>query len=134
MAAKIIDGKRFQPRSAASDPGVVKLKPRGVTPGLAVVLVGEDPASKVYVGRRRRPASSSAALAQYALPATTSEAELLAPIEKLNTTPDRRLLVQLPREAIDGNKLIARSTRTRTSTASTWNVGRLVIGTEGFKP
>src|SRR5204863_7819010 len=77
---------------------VAKLRERGVTPGLTVVLVGDDPASTVYVGAKEK-ASREAGMAgeTIRLPATTSQAELLALVEQLNQ--DERvdgILVQVP--------------------------------------
>lgn len=100
MNAKIIDGKAFaeglRGRIAA---GISELKAKhGFAPGLAVVLVGEDPASQVYV-RNKGKAAVAAGIAslQETLPATITEAELLALIGRLNAD-DRvdGILVQLP--------------------------------------
>ncbi|GAB4386661.1 bifunctional methylenetetrahydrofolate dehydrogenase/methenyltetrahydrofolate cyclohydrolase FolD [Albidovulum sp.] len=100
MSAKIIDGKAFAADVRARIAGhVARLKEEnGITPGLAVVLVGEDPASEVYV-RSKGKATIEAGMNswEHKLPADTPEAELLALIERLNG--DRRvhgILVQLP--------------------------------------
>jgi methylenetetrahydrofolate dehydrogenase (NADP+)/methenyltetrahydrofolate cyclohydrolase len=99
MSARIIDGKALSAkiREEVAE-RVAALKARGVTPGLAVVLVGEDPASQVYV-RNKVEACQKAGLhsvkEQY--PADMSEAELLARIDALNADPDiHGILVQLP--------------------------------------
>ncbi|MDK3017140.1 bifunctional methylenetetrahydrofolate dehydrogenase/methenyltetrahydrofolate cyclohydrolase FolD [Pseudodonghicola flavimaris] len=100
MTAQIIDGKAF----AATVRGkvaehVTRLKAdHGITPGLAVVLVGEDPASQVYV-RSKGKMTVEVGMNSYEhkLPAETSEAELLALIDQLNTDPAvHGILVQLP--------------------------------------
>lgn len=100
MAARIIDGKsiaRTVRGEVASQ--VVELLPRlGRAPGLAAVLVGDDPASHVYVNSKRK-ACAEAGLASWLhqLPATTSTSELLDLIQKLNADPlVDGILVQLP--------------------------------------
>ncbi|KRW94241.1 bifunctional methylenetetrahydrofolate dehydrogenase/methenyltetrahydrofolate cyclohydrolase FolD [Paracoccus sp. PXZ] len=100
MNAKIIDGKAFaatvRDRVART---VDRLKAEaGITPGLAVVLVGEDPASEVYV-RSKGKATLEAGMNSYEhkLDADTSERDLLALIERLNNDPEvHGILVQLP--------------------------------------
>ena len=85
------------------------LAARGVTPGLAVVLVGADPASQVYVGAKGRAAKQCGFHSlQYDLPETTSEAELLALVAKLNADPAvHGILVQLPLpKAIDSGRVL----------------------------
>ncbi|WP_413870800.1 bifunctional methylenetetrahydrofolate dehydrogenase/methenyltetrahydrofolate cyclohydrolase FolD [Albidovulum sp.] len=100
MTAKIIDGKAFAARVRGEVAAhVARLKAdRGITPGLAVVLVGEDPASEVYV-RSKGKSTLEAGMNSYEhrLPAETSEAELLALIARLNADPAvNGILVQLP--------------------------------------
>jgi methylenetetrahydrofolate dehydrogenase (NADP+)/methenyltetrahydrofolate cyclohydrolase len=77
---------------------VEKLKSIGKRPGLAVVLVGEDPASKVYVGRKKKACEALGFYSEeYKLPADTKEADLLALVETLNRKPEiHGILVQLP--------------------------------------
>jgi methylenetetrahydrofolate dehydrogenase (NADP+)/methenyltetrahydrofolate cyclohydrolase len=77
---------------------VEKLKSTGKRPGLAVVLVGEDPASKVYVGRKKKACDTLGYYSEeYKLPADTKEADLLAIIKTLNAKPEiHGILVQLP--------------------------------------
>lgn len=100
MSAKIIDGKAFagDVRSRVAD-YVARLKEEhGITPGLAVVLVGEDPASEVYV-RSKGKQTLEAGMNSYEhkLPADTSEKVLLALIDKLNNDPNvHGILCQLP--------------------------------------
>ncbi|WP_062563800.1 bifunctional methylenetetrahydrofolate dehydrogenase/methenyltetrahydrofolate cyclohydrolase FolD [Paracoccus aminovorans] len=97
--SNIIDGKAFalglRGRVAS---GVAGLAARGIVPGLAVVLVGEDPASEVYV-RNKGIQTREAGMAswEHKLPAETGQAELLALVEKLNADPAvHGILVQLP--------------------------------------
>ena len=99
MSAAIIDGKAF----AAGVRGrveahVAALRARGVVPGLAVVLVGEDPASAVYVKNKGiQTREAGMASFEHKLPAETSEADLLALIGRLNADPAvHGILVQLP--------------------------------------
>ncbi|MBW3551384.1 MAG: hypothetical protein KY442_11435, partial [Proteobacteria bacterium] len=100
MTAKILDGKRIA--EALLDDLKVRVDARmaagGTRPGLAVVLVGGDPASGVYVRNKRRAAKKIGIRAiDYDLPATTTDAELLALIDRLNADPQvHGILVQLP--------------------------------------
>jgi methylenetetrahydrofolate dehydrogenase (NADP+)/methenyltetrahydrofolate cyclohydrolase len=113
MPARILDGKRI------ADELLDGLKARidarvatgGSRPGLAVVLVGGDPASQSYVRNKRRAADKVGIRAfDHDLPEGTSEAELLALIDKLNADPDvHGILVQLPLPGIpDARRLIHR--------------------------
>ena len=100
MTAKVIDGKAFAAGVRAQVAAhVARLKEeQGITPGLAVVLVGEDPASQVYV-RNKGTQTVDCGMNSYEhkLPAETSEAELLALIARLNADPAvHGILVQLP--------------------------------------
>ena len=99
MTAQIIDGKAFaarlRTRIAAE---VASMAGRGITPGLAVVLVGEDPASQVYVrskGRMTREVGMESF--EHRLPVDTAQADLLALVARLNADPAvNGILVQLP--------------------------------------
>ena len=100
MQSRVIDGKAVAAdvrAGVARDVAALKAG-HGLTPGLAVVLVGEDPASKVYVknkGEQTKEAGMNSW--EYRLPAETSEAEILAVVEKLNNDPAvNGILVQLP--------------------------------------
>lgn len=99
MPAEIIDGRVIATQIHEDTRAeVARLKARGVTPGLAVILVGEDPPSKVYVANKEKMARElgfHSVLKQ--LPATTSEAALLAEIDALNADPRiHGVLVQSP--------------------------------------
>ncbi len=100
MGATIIDGKAFAARVRADVAGhVARLKAdHGITPGLAVVLVGEDPASQVYVrSKGKQTVEAGMASFEHKLDAATSEADLLALIDRLNGDPAvHGILVQLP--------------------------------------
>ncbi len=100
MSATIIDGKAFAAtvRGKVSDHVAALKEQHGITPGLAVVLVGEDPASQVYV-RSKGKLTVEVGMNSYEhkLDADTSEADLLALIDRLNTDPAvHGILVQLP--------------------------------------
>ncbi len=85
------------------------LAAKGLKPGLAVVLVGADPASQVYVGAKSKAAKQCGFHSlQFDLPETTSEAELLALVERLNNDPEvHGILVQLPLpKAIDSSRVL----------------------------
>ena len=100
MAVQLIDGNAIA-REVRSEVkvGVERLRAeRGVVPGLATVLVGEDPASQVYVGMKNRDAGELGFHSrQLTLPADTPEAELLGLVQGLNADPEiHGILVQLP--------------------------------------
>src|SRR5437764_11668772 len=100
MTARIIDGKAIASELRARVAGEVTRVKRdhGLTPGLAVVLVGNDPASEVYV-RSKHTQTQSAGMAsfEHRLPADIAQADLLALIAKLNGDPSvHGILVQLP--------------------------------------
>ena len=139
-ASKIIDGRaiaaQIQNELTAR---VAELKRRGVTPGLAFVRVGEDAASKVYVGRKEKACAELGIVSEtHVLPDATSEADLLALIGKLNSASHLHgILVQaplpkhiresvvfatvLPAKDVDGFHPV--------------NVGKLMLGDDtGFKP
>ncbi|MDK3018782.1 bifunctional methylenetetrahydrofolate dehydrogenase/methenyltetrahydrofolate cyclohydrolase FolD [Pseudodonghicola flavimaris] len=100
MTATLIDGKAFAAKIHAQVTAhVARLKAdHGLTPGLAVVLVGEDPASQVYVRNKGwQTVEAGMNSFEYKRPADTPEAELLALIERLNADPAvHGILVQLP--------------------------------------
>ncbi|MEM9126073.1 MAG: bifunctional methylenetetrahydrofolate dehydrogenase/methenyltetrahydrofolate cyclohydrolase FolD [Pseudomonadota bacterium] len=100
MSATIIDGKAFAARVRAQVADhVTRLKTdHGITPGLAVVLVGEDPASQVYVrSKGKQTVEVGMASFEHRLDADTSEADLLALVNSLNADPAvHGILVQLP--------------------------------------
>ncbi|AEX53085.1 bifunctional methylenetetrahydrofolate dehydrogenase/methenyltetrahydrofolate cyclohydrolase FolD [Rahnella aquatilis] len=113
MAAKIIDGKTIaqQVRSEVAARVQQRLAQGKRAPGLAVVLVGENPASQIYVASKRRSCEEVGFISRsYDLPATTTEGELLDLIEKLNNDSEiDGILVQLPLPAgIDNIKVLER--------------------------
>src|SRR3972149_3446396 len=110
MAAKIIEGTKIGAQirqEIAADIEALK-KETGITPGLAVVLVGENPASQSYVKSKNKDAHEIGIYSeQFHLPTSTSEAELLTLVDRLNGDPKiDGILVQLPLpDAIDEQKV-----------------------------
>ncbi len=137
--ADIIDGKAIAAviREEISK-DTTDLIARGVTPGLAVVLVGEDPASRVYVSMKEKACAAAGIFSdEYNLSAETAESELLDLIAKLNA--DERIdgiLVQLPLPAhIDESKVLeAISPQKDVDGFHPYNVGRLATGNPLFQP
>ena len=137
--ARIIDGKQIAAdlrENIADD--VKKLQAGGVTPGLAVVLVGEDPASRVYVSMKEKACAAAGIFSvEHKLPAETSEEELLNLVDRLNN--DEKIdgiLVQLPLpDHIDESKVLeAISPNKDVDGFHPYNVGRLVTGNPLFQP
>lgn len=135
---KIIDGKAVSEQikqELAVKTELLKSE-KGITPGLALLLVGDNPASKVYVGSKERVSKE---LGYHSLvvklPDTASEEEVLEYIKKWNNDPEiHGILVQLPLpKHIDENKVImAISPRKDVDGFHPENFGRLVIGLPGF--
>jgi len=137
--AKIIDGKALASKIRGELAAEVStLVSKGITPGLAVVLVGEDPASKVYVSMKEKACQDVGIFSdEYKLPAETTESELLDLIDKLNT--DSRIhgiLVQLPlpKQINTERVLEAISPHKDVDGFHPYNVGRLVVGKPVFQP
>ncbi len=140
MSARIIDGKAFaaEIRGRVGEE-VARLKAEhGITPGLAVVLVGEDPASQVYVrSKGRHTIEAGMNSYEHKLPADTPEAELLALIERLNEDPAvHGILVQLPLPGhMDEAAVInAISPAKDVDGFHILNVGRLATGQKAMVP
>jgi methylenetetrahydrofolate dehydrogenase (NADP+)/methenyltetrahydrofolate cyclohydrolase len=138
VSARLIDGKAFAATVRARiATEVASLRAaHAVTPGLAVVLVGDDPASQVYVRNKQTQTREAGMLSfEHLLPATTSQAELLALVEALNRD-DRvdGILVQLPLPAaIDtAGVLEAVDPAKDVDGFHPLNVGRLVAGRPGL--
>ena len=137
MTAKIIDGKAYAEGLRARIAGHVQRleTEHGIIPGLAVVIVGEDPASQVYVRNKAKQTVEVGMLSEkYELPAETSEAELLELIQSLNNN-DRvhGILVQMPiPDHIDPNKVIQTIAPEKDVDCFTpESVGKLTIGLPG---
>ena len=137
MSATLLDGKALAARVRTELTGeAARLAEAGVRPGLAVVLVGDDPASQIYVR------SKTAACAQvgiktfdHRLPATTTDAELLSLVAQLNADPAvDGILIQLPLPAgLDARRvLFAVDPRKDVDGIHPENVGRLLLGQPRF--
>ena len=139
MTAQLIDGVA-QSKKLRADVAVraAALRARGVVPGLAVVLVGDNPASQVYVRNKVKACEDSglhSVLERY--PATLTEAELLGRIDALNRDPAiHGILVQLPLPAhIDAHKVIeAISPEKDVDGFHVASAGALMVGQPGFWP
>ena len=141
MPAKIISGKEIAAEIRTDlKPDVEQLKAeKGITPGLAVVLVGEDPASQVYVRMKGKACGEMGMHSEtVTLPATTSEEELLATVDRLNEDPKiHGMIVQLPvPDHIDSAKVLERiDPRKDLDGFHPVNVGKILVGdTSGFPP
>ena len=138
--AKRIDGKAFAQgvRERVGEAVSTLQRDHGLTPGLAVVLVGEDPASQVYVRNKgKQTVEAGMKSFEHKLPDTTSETELLALVEQLNADPDvHGILVQLPLpDQIDSHAVInAINPDKDVDGFHLINVGRLSTGASGLVP
>jgi len=139
MSAKILSGKEVSARIKQELKNEAdSLKAKGIMPGLAVIIVGDDPASRVYVNNKKKACEDLGILSEeYALPAETKEEEVLALIDKLNG--DKRIsgiLVQLPLpKGIDEEKVINRIDPKKDVDAfHPVNVGKIMIGNYDFVP
>ena len=140
MTANVIDGKAFAAdlRARIATLAGEFSQATGRQAGLAVVLVGEDPASQVYVkSKGKQTVACGMESFEHKLPATASEAELLGLIERLNA--DRAvdgILVQLPLPAhLDEQKVIATIAPGKDVDGfHIINAGRLAVGQDGFVP
>ncbi|MFC6332376.1 bifunctional methylenetetrahydrofolate dehydrogenase/methenyltetrahydrofolate cyclohydrolase FolD [Paenibacillus septentrionalis] len=139
MAANIIDGKQISAAMRAEMEAEVNvLKEKGITPGLAVVLVGEDPASKVYVGSKEKACIQLGMYSEvHRLPADTTEQDVLALIDKLNNQATiNGILVQLPLPKHINEKAVidAISVHKDVDGFHPESVGNLVIGDDSLLP
>ena len=140
MTAKIIDGKAAaaEVRARVAEIAAEFARKAGRQPGLATVLVGEDPASAVYV-RSKGKATSEAGMASFShkLPDTTSETELLGLVDQLNRDDSvDGILVQLPLpQQIDASRVIAAIDPAKDVDGfHPMNAGRLATGLEALVP
>lgn len=139
MTATLIDGRavseRLRERVAAR---TAELARHGVIPGLAVVLVGDDPASQVYVGSKTKQAAAAGLKHfDHRLPATTGTSELIALVEQLNARDDvHGILVQLPLPAgVDSAAVLAAIDPDKDVDGfHAVNAGRLALGQDATVP
>lgn len=139
MTAQIISGVKVSEEIRGELVGKVKsLKARGITPGLAVILVGEDPASISYVTGKAKAAEEIGVVEEtFRMAASTTEAELLNKIASLNKDPKfHGILVQLPLpKQIDEKKVINAIDPAKDVDAfHPVNVGKMLIGEPDFMP
>ncbi|WP_407724776.1 bifunctional methylenetetrahydrofolate dehydrogenase/methenyltetrahydrofolate cyclohydrolase FolD [Ruminococcus sp. JL13D9] len=137
---QIIDGKKV----SANVKERVRLecerlvKEHGVTPGLAVVIVGDDPASRVYVNNKKKACELVGFKSEeYALPAETTQEELLSLVDTLNNKDDiNGILVQLPLpKHLDDKSVIERiSPKKDVDAFHAVNVGKIMLGEYDFLP
>ena len=138
--ARNIDGKQVaqQVRARVADEVAALRRDHGITPGLTVVLVGENPASQVYVRNKHRQTEAAGMVStMHRLPAETSEADLLALVADLNDDASvHGILVQLPLPAqIDETRVIeAISPAKDVDGFHPVNVGRVATGAGGIAP
>lgn len=137
--AKIIDGKQIS--AAVKEKvakGVAELNEKGISVGLAVIIVGEDPASKVYVANKKKACEALGIISEeYALPENTTEEELLNLINELNNKKSiNGILCQLPLPRHLDEKLIINSILPEKDVDAFHpsNVGRIMIGDFDFVP
>ncbi|EJO22410.1 tetrahydrofolate dehydrogenase/cyclohydrolase, NAD(P)-binding domain protein [Selenomonas sp. FOBRC6] len=139
--ARILYGKEFAGRiKASAEHGALLLRERGIHPRLAVIIVGNDPASEVYVRNKQKTCAELDILSDHiALPAETTREELLARIEALNADVlVHGILVQLPLPAAlaaHEDEILSRiDPRKDVDGFHPMNVGHLSIGAPGLRP
>ncbi|UOK71242.1 bifunctional methylenetetrahydrofolate dehydrogenase/methenyltetrahydrofolate cyclohydrolase FolD [Ancylobacter polymorphus] len=140
VETRLIDGKAFAEamRARLKDEVAAFIKETGVTPGLAVVLVGEDPASAVYVRNKgKQTLEAGMASIEHKLPADTSQGEVLALVRALNADPAvHGILVQLPLPPpIDAQAVLATIDPAKDVDGfHVVNAGRLAVGLDALVP
>ena len=138
--ATIIDGKAISQkiRSEVKAATEILIREKGVTPGLAVVLVGDNPASKVYVGSKEKACVEMGFYSEkHVLPVTASQDELLKLIDKLNKDKNiHGILVQLPLPKQINEDLVLEAITPEKDVDGfhPYNVGRLAVGKPLFQP
>ncbi|MBN2456992.1 MAG: bifunctional methylenetetrahydrofolate dehydrogenase/methenyltetrahydrofolate cyclohydrolase FolD [Sedimentisphaerales bacterium] len=139
MAARVIDGKQVAAAMRAEiKEEVAKLKQKGILPGLGVILVGDDPASRSYVTAKEKTCEEIGIYSDdNRLPAETSQKQLMALVEKMNKDPKiHGILVQLPlpKHLNEAEILLAIDPDKDVDGFHPMNVGRMVVGEKGFLP
>lgn len=139
MAAQIIDGKALaqQIRDRIAKDCADLLAKKGIRPGLAAILVGDDPASHIYVRNKQKACEAAGIYVdEHKLPATTTQADLLRLIEKMNADPKiHGILVQLPLpKQIDSKVILEAVSPSKDADGfHPYNFGRLVEGSPVFE-
>ena len=139
MSAALIDGNRIAADMRAEiKTRVSALKAAGVTPGLGVVLVGDDPGSRSYVTAKERACAEAGMFSDdHRLPASTTQTELLALVNRLNGDPRiHGILVQLPlpKHIAEADVLRAVSPEKDVDGFHPVNVGKMMLGEETYLP
>jgi len=139
MSYQILDGKKVSQKVKDElRQKVADLKAKGINAGLAVVIVGDDSASRVYVNNKKKACEYCGIYSEeYALSADTTEAELLALVEKLNNKEDiHGILVQLPLPKHINEETIINAIRPEKDVDAfhPTNVGKIMIGNFDFLP
>jgi len=138
--AKLIDGKTISAavRAEIKEETAALIADTGITPGLAVVIVGTDPASQVYVRNKRRACTEVGFYSEaYELPEETTQEELEALVDRLNADEKiHGILVQLPLpKHLDEHAILLRISPDKDVDAfHPYNVGRIMIGDYSFLP
>lgn len=138
--AKIIDGKAISAelRTEIAEKTAKLKKEHGITPGLAVIIVGDDPASKIYVRNKEKACAEVGFRSfKYELPADVAQDELNALIDKLNADEEvHGILCQLPLpKGLSEDEVIAHISPEKDVDAfCERNVGRIMLGKQGFLP
>ncbi|WP_298592365.1 bifunctional methylenetetrahydrofolate dehydrogenase/methenyltetrahydrofolate cyclohydrolase FolD [uncultured Mitsuokella sp.] len=142
MAARILEGREFAARfrAEAKERAAALREKTGVTPGLGVIIVGANPASKVYVRNKNKACAELGIYSEVIeMPGNTTKEELLAQIDALNASEKiHGILVQLPLPAAiakDGHEIVNRISPAKDVDGfHPINVGRLVMGEEALVP
>ena len=139
MTAKILDGKAVSQRIKDElKEEVSALKNAGINPGLAVIIVGEDPASRIYVNNKKKACEYIGVKSfEYALPGDTTQEELVKLVEELNENPEiDGILCQLPVPKHIDDKAIINTIRPDKDVDAfhAVNVGKIMIGDYDFLP
>ena len=138
--AQLINGKEVSAsvKQRVKDETAKLISEKGITPGLAVIIVGDDPASRVYVNSKKKACTEVGFNSyEYALPAETTQQELMELVEKLNNDPNvNGILCQLPLpKHLDENAVInAIKAEKDVDAFHPFNVGKIVTGEDGFLP
>jgi methylenetetrahydrofolate dehydrogenase (NADP+)/methenyltetrahydrofolate cyclohydrolase len=139
MTAQIIDGKQVAADMRAElKEEIAKLKEQGIVPGLGVILVGEDPASKSYVTAKERTCEEIGIYSDdNRLPEDTTQEDLMALVEKMNKDPKiNGILVQLPlpKHLNEAEVLLAIDPDKDVDGFHPMNVGKMMVGEKAFLP
>ncbi|HMP90770.1 MAG TPA: bifunctional methylenetetrahydrofolate dehydrogenase/methenyltetrahydrofolate cyclohydrolase FolD [Kiritimatiellia bacterium] len=139
MAAKILDGKQLAAEMRMEmTADVSALRAKGVTPGLGVILVGDNPASRSYVSAKEKACEDTGLLSrEITMPSGVSKAEILAAVESLNLDPSiHGILVQLPLpdSAIEQEVINSINPDKDVDGFHPINVGRMILGLPAFIP